>query len=319
MTSTMIAVDRVSKAYGTRVALSDVTFRVSSGTVLGLLGRNGAGKTTTLRILAGVTRPTTGTVSIGGIDGALASVQLRGKLGYLPESAPLYPELRVAEHLLFRAAQKGVSRRKRPDQVKRALSSVGAWQLRDTCCAHLSRGMRQRVGLADAILSEPPVLLLDEPTAGLDPNQTRETRELIRNLGQSSTVVVSTHILAEVDALCDSAMVIDQGKIVAEGTLAELYALGRSTELTLTLRTSVERALSILGNGIATRIAVEELELGIVRVLLGAPPEMNIEQFAEQVTLAVSSQGIPLREVAKKTASLEQIFAELTVHEEQRG
>jgi ABC-2 type transport system ATP-binding protein len=317
MTTPVIEVERVSKAYGTQFALSDITFRVSSGTVLGLLGRNGAGKTTTLRILAGVTRPTTGSVSIDGINGPQSSVQLRGSLGYLPESAPLYPELRVAEHLVFRAALKGIPRRKRHEQVKRALSRVGAWQLRDRCCAHLSRGMRQRVGLADAILAEPKVLLLDEPTAGLDPNQTRETRELIRSLRPTSTVVVSTHLLAEVDALCDSAIVIDYGRIVAEGTLPELYAMGRSTELVLTMRSSAERARSVLEDGFATHVVVESLEPGIVRAVVGCPPDTGVEYFAERVTLAITSQGIPLREVTKRTPSLEQIFAELTAHEEQ--
>lgn len=313
----VIEVERICKSYGTQVALSDVSFSVSKGTVLGLLGRNGAGKTTTLRILAGVLRPTAGTVSIEGVDSARASVKLRGKLGYLPESAPLYPELRVAEHLAFRAAQKGIGRSLRHEQVKRSLDLVNAWALRDTCCAHLSRGMRQRVGLADALLGAPPVLLLDEPTAGLDPNQTRETRELVRSLRATSTVIVSTHLLAEVEVLCDSAIVIDQGRVVAQGTLSELRALGRSTELVLTLRCSAERAREVLASEAAANPTVDELEPGIVRVQLACPAELDVEHFAERVTLAVTQQGIPLREVTRSTASLEQIFAALTAHEEQ--
>jgi ABC-2 type transport system ATP-binding protein len=313
----VIEVERICKSYGTQVALSDVSFSVSRGTVLGLLGRNGAGKTTTLRILAGVLRPTAGAVSIDGLDGAREPVKLRAKIGYLPESAPLYPELRVAEHLTFRAAQKGLVRRLRREQVKRALGLVNAWALRDTCCAHLSRGMRQRVGLADALLGAPPVLLLDEPTAGLDPNQTRETRELVRSLRETSTVVVSTHLLAEVEMLCDAAIVIDQGRIVAQGTLSELRALGRSTELVLTLRCSAERARDVLANETATHPTIVELEPGIVRVQFACPADLDVEHFAERVTTAVARHGIPLREVTKRAASLEQIFADLTTHQEQ--
>lgn len=306
----MIEVERISKSYGERVALSDVTFGLPRNSVVGLLGRNAAGKTTTLRILAGVIRPTVGRVTIDGIDAVHAPIQQRAMVGYLPESAPLYPELRVLEHLLFRAAQKGILRRDRAACAKRALSDAGAWHLRDVHCGHLSRGLRQRVGLADAILAEPRVLLLDEPTAGLDPNQTAETRSLIRRLGQSSTVVVSTHILAEVDAMCDSALVIHQGKLVAQGTLAELHALGQSSELMLTLRCSADVARATLG-ALETP-HVEELEPGVVRVTLSRPAAMSLDQLAEGATLAVTRQGIPIREVVRKSASLEQIFAELT-------
>jgi ABC-2 type transport system ATP-binding protein len=312
----MIDVERIGKTFGSHVALSDVTFRVPRGTVVGLLGKNGAGKTTTLRILAGVIRPTSGRVLVDGLDSAQDPLSARSRIGYLAESAPLYPELRVLEHLLFRAAQKRVARRDRHERVKQALSSVGAWQLRDCCCAQLSRGLRQRVGLADALLAEPPILLLDEPTAGLDPSQTRETRELIRKLGQTGTIILSTHLLAEVDAVCDSAIVIDRGTVVAEGSLSELHALGHCSELMLTLRTSTAQAEAALRDAPAQCIVVEDLDRGIVRVTLSCPAEMHLDELAEVVTSLVARHGIPVREVLRKTASLEQIFSELTVRGE---
>jgi ABC-2 type transport system ATP-binding protein len=314
----MIDVQRLTKTFGTHVALNDVTFRVPRATVVGLLGRNGAGKTTLLRILAGVIRPTAGRVLVAGLDGESCPLGARGQIGYLAESAPLYPELRVMEHLSFRASQKRIARKERLDRVKRSLSLVDAWQWRDNFCGHLSRGMRQRVGLADALLAEPPVLLLDEPTAGLDPNQAGETRELIDKLGQTGTIIVATHVLTEVDAICDSAIVIERGMVVAEGSLPELHALGRSSNLAVTLRATADQAEVALRECPAPRIAVEQVEAGVVRIVLSCPSEMRIEELAEFATAILARRGIPIREIRQETASLEQIFSKLTAVEEQR-
>lgn len=312
----MIQVERLSKTYGTHVALRDVTFQVSQGHVVGLLGRNGAGKTTTLRILAGVLRPTDGRVLFDGLDCASAPAQARASVGYLPEAAPLYTELRVEEHLLARAAQRGIAARERHERVSHALDQVNAQGVRHVLGANLSRGMRQRVAMADALLKDVPILLLDEPTAGLDPAQTRETRELIRRLGETRTVVVSTHLLAEVEVLCDSAIVIDRGAVVGQGSLTELRQLSRSTELSMTLRTTranAEEALRELG---APIIQFEEPEPGIVRIALGCPEGADLDTLAESATRAVTSRGIPVRELSRTSASLEQIFAALTSPEE---
>lgn len=308
----MIQVERLNKTYGTHVALREVTFQVSRGEVVGLLGRNGAGKTTTLRILAGVLRPTAGRVSFDGQDCATDPLRARGTIGYLPEAAALYPELRVEEHLVARAAQKGVARRERSGRVKWALSQVNARSFEQVLCGNLSRGMRQRVAMADALLKDAPILLLDEPTAGLDPSQTRETRELIRRLGETRTVVVSSHLLAEVEVLCDSVIVIDRGAVVGRGTLTELRQLSRAAELTLTLRTSRHSAEAALSQSAATSLTYEEPEPGIVRVVIGCPPDTDLDTLAEATTRIVTSHGIPVRGLTHKTASLEQIFAALT-------
>ena len=310
----MIAVEGVKKTYAGRIALDGISFEVERGRIVGLLGRNGAGKTTTLRILAGVTRPTAGRVVIDGLDDVHAKPSLRAQLGYLPETAPLYPELRVEEHLMFRAAQKGIGGSSRRECVARALASVGATELRGVIGAHLSRGMRQRVGLADAILTRPKLLLLDEPTTGLDPNQTRETRDLIRNLAPACTVIVSTHILSEVEALCDSAVLIDRGRVAAHGTLMELHGLGCNTELVMTLRTNVERASEVLSS-LDAPLAIEQLEGELVRVVVTCQSDASIDDIAERASKLVSDHGIPLRQVGRKAASLEGIFAELTREE----
>jgi ABC-2 type transport system ATP-binding protein len=314
--SDLIEVERLTRTFGTHVALAGVTFGVPRGTVVGLLGKNGAGKSTTLRLLAGVVRPDSGRIVLDGIDSADAPRAARQKIGYLPESAPLYPELRVEEHLFFRAAQKGIRWRERAQQVKRALSLAGAWHLRDVRCGHLSRGLRQRVGLADALLPESPILLLDEPTAGLDPNQTRETRETIRKLGETCTIIVSTHILAEVDALCESAIVIDRGRVVAHGTVSELHALGQSSRLFVTFRASPEQVELAISDCAAECLSRQELAPGVQQLELGCPAGTDIDTLAEIVTAAAARRGIAVREVQRRTASLDQVFAELTEPEE---
>lgn len=312
----MISVEQLRKVYGTYVALADVSFSIAQGSVVGLLGRNGAGKTTTLRILAGVLRPSAGCVRFDGIDCASDPIRARANVAYLPESAPLYPELRVSEHLLARAAQKGLSGKERPAVVQQALSKVGATEFAQVLCGQLSRGMRQRVALADVLLKPAPLLLLDEPTTALDPTQTRETRELIRSLGRSSTVLVSTHLLAEVEAMCDSAIVMDRGTIIAQGSLEELRRLGRSAELLVTLRTSVEHAQVALSTLNPALQSIVELEPGVVQLTFACPAETDLDAFAESITQVVAASGIPLRQVMRKPASLEQIFADLTASKE---
>ncbi len=210
----MIQVESLSRRYGSRLAVDDVTFHVDAGEIVGFLGPNGAGKTTTLRMLTGYLAPTSGSIRIDGIDAIASSIQARGRLGYMPEGVPLYRDMRVDEYLGHRAALKGV--REVADAVDRALELASVEDARRRIIGQLSKGYRQRVGLAEALIADPPLLILDEPTSGLDPNQVRQFRDLIKSFGGKKTVLLSTHILSEVEAVCDRLIVIHQGRKVAD-------------------------------------------------------------------------------------------------------
>jgi len=216
----MIEVNHLTKYYGEYPAVRDVSFEVAKGRVVGFLGPNGAGKSTTMRILAGFLTASGGKARIAGFDVFNDPIEVRRRIGYMPESNPLYGELRVDEYLRFRGGLKGLgwsARRKRIDYV---LKRCWLTDVRRQLIGTLSKGYRQRVGLADALLADPPVLILDEPTAGLDPTQIRETRKLIRELGDQHTMLLSTHILSEVEMTCDSVVIIYQGAVAEDGTLA---------------------------------------------------------------------------------------------------
>jgi ABC-2 type transport system ATP-binding protein len=216
----MIHVEKLNKYYGDYPAVRDVSFDVAKGQVVGFLGPNGAGKSTTMRILVGYITATSGKATIDGVDVFWNPIEARRKIGYMPESCPLYTDMKVDEYLRFRGGLKGLSRRERRIRIDYVAEKCWLQDVRKQLIGTLSKGYRQRVGLADALLADPPVLILDEPTAGLDPTQIRETRKLIRELGKQHTVLLSTHILPEVEMACDSVIIIQQGKVVAEGTLA---------------------------------------------------------------------------------------------------
>jgi ABC-2 type transport system ATP-binding protein len=218
----MIHVSHLTKYYGDYVAIRDVSFDVEQGQVVGFLGPNGAGKSTTMRILAGYLTATSGRATVAGLDVFWDPVGVRRKIGYLPESCPLYPEMRVVEYLTYRGGIKGLHGRACRLAVERVVERCWLGDVRRQLIGTLSKGYRQRVGLADAILHDPPVLILDEPTAGLDPSQIRETRGLIRDLGERHTVLLSTHILSEVEMTCDRAIIINRGRVAAAGRLDEL-------------------------------------------------------------------------------------------------
>jgi len=216
----MIVVEHLTKYYGDYPAVRDVSFEVDRGQVVGFLGPNGAGKSTTMRILAGFLTATSGKVRIDGCDVFWDPIGARRRIGYMPENCPLYGDMRVDEYLWFRGGLKGLSRRDRKQRLGYVLEQCWLSDVRHQVIGTLSKGYRQRVGLADALLADPPVLILDEPTAGLDPAQIRETRKLIRELDQHHTLLLSTHILSEVEATCDSVIVIYQGEVVESGALA---------------------------------------------------------------------------------------------------
>ncbi len=312
----MIEVEGLTKDYGTVVAVRDVTFSVGRGEVVGFLGPNGAGKSTTLRILAGFLGATSGKVRINGLDIGEDSLAARASLGYMPESAPLYPELRVREYLEFRARLKRVPRARRKAGVDRAIERASLTDMTETTIGHLSKGYRQRVGLADALVADPPLLILDEPTAGLDPNQVREVRALIQELAADHTVLLSTHILSEVEATCQRALVIDRGRLVAQGTLAELAKGRRSATLSLVLQDPSGLAAGILGKQPSVT-EVEPLEAvapadSLVRLRVTLNEGTAPLEAGPKLVRALVTSGVEVASIAPEVASLEQVFAELT-------
>ncbi len=315
----MIKVAQLSKSYGPVRAVRKVSFEVSQGAVVGFLGPNGAGKSTTLRILAGFLGFSRGSVTIGGHDIIEERIEALRQIGYMPEACPFYPEMRVVEYLRFRAELKAVRRAQRASEVDRVLGEAKASEMADVLIGHLSKGYRQRVGLADALLGSPPLLILDEPTSGLDPNQMRDVRELIRRLADRHTVLLSTHILSEVEATCDHLLVIDRGRLVAQGPIGELGA-GRDRErLEVVVGGSGKRASKVL--------AAHELVRDVVR---GEGPEPNTRlldvvlepralealggpgEATEQLVFALAEAQVGIRRIAPLSASLEQLFSQLT-------
>jgi ABC-2 type transport system ATP-binding protein len=320
----MIEVEALSKWYGSTQAVAGLSFRVDKGEVVGFLGPNGAGKSTTLRILAGFLGATSGRVRIAGHDLADEAMLAREKVGYMPELSPLYPEMRVGEYLGYRAELKRIGRRNRRDAVERAMAQAKVSDVESVRVGHLSKGYRQRVGLADALLGAPPLLILDEPTAGLDPNQIREVRALIRALGQEHTVLLSTHILPEVEATCSRVLVIARGRLVAQGSIDEIRTMRRSSAVRIRARGGPEQALAAARRVPGVRAA--EME-GPKEPAAGsgqaAEPEiftLSIEfqagadgpKATEQIVGALVAAGMFIREVVPRKVTLEQVFSDLT-------
>jgi ABC-2 type transport system ATP-binding protein len=227
----MILVENLTKYYGDYAAVRDISFTVERGQVVGFLGPNGAGKSTTMRILTGYLTATSGKASIDGKDVFWDPIEARRRIGYLPESCPLYTEMRVEEYLRFRGGLKGLSRSEIKTRVGYVLERCWLKDVRRQLIGTLSKGYRQRVGLADALLANPPVLILDEPTVGLDPTQIRETRKLIKELGKQHTVLLSTHILSEVEMTCDTVIIIYQGQVTVQGSLTGVRAMYQNRSL----------------------------------------------------------------------------------------
>lgn len=316
----MIEVERLSKDYGGVPAVSELTFAVRPGEVVGFLGPNGAGKSTTLRVLTGFMAPSRGRVRIGGLDVHPQPKAAQRLLGYLPEASPLYPELRVREYLAFRAALKGVSWRGRRAAVGRAMERANVVDVADVLIAHLSKGYRQRVGLADALVADPPLLILDEPTAGLDPNQIRDVRRLLAELRGTHTVLLSTHILQEVEASCERALVLHRGRLLADGTIEELRA--RRTARAAMLRTSgdertVHALLSALPELTSVRTFDGEADPDERRFELGFADGVNPKLALERIIGTLTTSGVGVREARLLAPSLEEVFESLTRREQQ--
>ncbi|WP_437281350.1 ABC transporter ATP-binding protein [Sorangium sp. So ce375] len=310
----MIEVEHLSKSYGSHQAVSDLSFQVSQGEIVGFLGPNGAGKSTTLRILAGFLGATSGRVRVAGHDIAEEPMRARAALGYMPETSPLYPEMRVSEYLAFRAELKLVPRRARREAVARALRDARVEDVASVLIGHLSKGYRQRVGLADALVGDPPLLILDEPTAGLDPNQIREVRALVRRLGRDRTVLLSTHILSEVEATCTRALVIARGRLIAEGSIDEIRAMRRSSGVRVVVRGAADAALAAARGAAGVRSAEAEAEAAgdAARLTVEFDAGADAGEAAERLVAALVGAGFGVRELVPHAPSLEQVFSELT-------
>jgi ABC-2 type transport system ATP-binding protein len=304
----MIDVEGLTKIYGPRTAVAGLSFHVEKGEIVGFLGPNGAGKTTTMRMLTGYLPPSDGRASVAGFDTFTQSLKARQHIGYLPETVPLYPEMAVADYLDFMAALRRVPNRS--TAVQRAMEATHIQDRARQNIGKLSKGYRQRVGLAQAIVHDPDVLILDEPTIGLDPRQIIEVRELIKGLAGQHTILLSTHILPEVEQICNRVLIIHRGKLVAEDTPKNLGARLRGAErLGLQVSgdgTSLVKALSAVP-GVQTVIAVSN-----GRYEIAMSPERDVRA---QIAATVVNGGWGLLEMAPVGMSLEEIFLQLTKEE----
>jgi ABC-2 type transport system ATP-binding protein len=313
----MIEVKHLSKLYGSTAAIQDVTFSVEPGEIMGFLGPNGAGKTTTMRILAGYLPATNGTAKVAGFEVHEDSMQVRQKIGYLPESPPLYPEMSIEGFLDFVARIKGVSAGDRPTRINYALEKCNLLDQRSILIRKLSKGFRQRVGIAQAIVHDPPVIILDEPTVGLDPKQIIDVRDLIKGLAGDHTVILSTHILPEVSAVCDRVTIIKKGSIVATNKPENLMS-----ELQISTSYEIETGgdysiLTSIVTGIPNFSMLEPIGTGLtengrLRIRVTAKAASDIGQ---DLSSSLISAGIPLYEMRRIQATLEDVFLELTTEE----
>lgn len=307
----MIQVEHLTKKYAGRAAVNDISFTVGSGEVMVLLGPNGAGKSTTMRIIAGFISATSGTVRVAGMDVVEHSLEVRRQIGYMPENNPLYGEMRVIEYLRFRGRIKGLGGARLRDRIDAVMTQLEIRDVARKPIAHLSKGYRQRVGLADALLHEPALLILDEPTIGLDPQQVRAVRALIRKLGKQHTVLVSTHILSEAEMICDRVLIMHGGRLIAQGTPGELaHQLGAGNQVSVEITGNVDafrKALACLPE--VTGIESKELNDGFTEFRIMA--RQNADIRAQVYRLAVDT-GCLLRKLAGHTISLEDIYVRAT-------
>jgi len=311
----VISVENLTKRYATKMAIEGMSFHVAKGEILGFLGPNGAGKTTTMRIITGYMPSTDGTVKVDGFDVADQPLEVRRRIGYLPENPPLYPEMTVLGYLTFVAKLKGVPKTKVRDDVNRAMEKVNITDVQSRIIAKLSKGYKQRVGIAQALLNDPPVLILDEPTIGLDPKQIHEVRELVKGLAGNHTVVLSTHILPEVEQTCHRVIIIDHGKIVAVDTPQNLRVQTQgAARIFMEVEGPAEdvlAAVKAVPGVLDARIANDN----------GARNRFQVDgeggrDVRTDLARTVVNKGWGLLELQSESMSLEDIFIKLTTAEE---
>lgn len=314
----MITVEHLTKYYGDHLAVDDISFEISEGHVYGFLGPNGAGKSTTMNIITGCLSATAGTVTVDGHDIFEEPNAAKRCIGYLPEHPPLYLSESVLEYLRFVGEVKGLKKQELEDQIDLVLEKTGTTEVQNRRIGDLSKGYRQRVGIAQALLGNPKVMILDEPTVGLDPIQIIEIRDLIKSLGKTHTVIFSSHILSEVQAICDQILMIAHGRLVAFG---EPEALQRQllTGQELLIRTdgseeAVKAALGDLTLPVMPDITPEE---GTARCCVHIRTEDDMDTAAEQAARSLMEHGLPVFELTQKKGSLEDVFLELTEQKEE--
>ena len=311
-----ISVRNLTKFYGDQKAVDDISFDVKTGEILGFLGPNGAGKTTTMKIITCFMPPTSGTVELDGMDILDHSIDVRRKIGYLPEMNPLYLDMNVLDYLEYAAQLHGMARTAIPNRIKEMAHVCGLENVRHKDIGELSKGYRQRVGLAQALIHEPEVLILDEPTSGLDPNQIVEIRNLIKQLGSAKTFILSTHILSEVQATCDRVLIIHEGRIVADGTPEQLQHDFRGAEsISLELKTNAANPLEQISPKLRALASVTGVELisqknSNVRFQLHVEKGMDVREAAFRLAV---SEGWVVLELSRRSTSLEDVFHKLTM------
>ena len=308
----MIEVENLTKSYGKHMALKGVSFQLEKGKIYGFLGPNGAGKSTTMNIMTGYIAPTDGTVRIDGHDIIKDAQEAKKCIGYLPEIPPIYPDMTVSECLQFAAEIKKVPKSEREEQIQDIMELTGIADIGSRLIKNLSKGYKQRVGLAQAVLGYPDIIILDEPTVGLDPKQIIEIRELIRKLGEKHTVILSSHILSEVQAVCDEILILSKGEIVAEGTTQELIAMMHKD---VTLEMEIEADREQLKNLLESFETLESFEWvdtadeTIQKVKIHTPAEVDIRK---ELFYRLAEEKMPIMSLQRMEDSLEDVFLELT-------
>jgi ABC-2 type transport system ATP-binding protein len=306
----MIKVEHLTKRYAGQTAINDLNFEVGQGEIMGFLGPNGAGKTTTMRILASFLPPTSGRASVAGFDIFEQSLQARAHLGYMPENVPLYNDMRVNEYLEYRAALKGVPHRRIGERVGDVKELCGLREVEKKMIGTLSKGYRQRVGLADALLHEPDLLILDEPTIGLDPNQIRQVRELIKNLGKQHTILLSTHILPEVEMTCSRVIIIHKGRIEACDTPENLLSqIRRAGGVVVEAKTGNDNGADELKKISGVREVMTDTDGDWKIFSLRVESGLDVR---EEVFQLAAVRRWSLRKLSERRATLEDVFVELT-------
>ncbi len=312
----MIEVENLTKLYGRRPAIRDISFTVGRGEIVGFLGPNGAGKSTTMRILAGFLAATEGTARVGGYDVAEASRAVRRRVGFMPENNPLHADMRVREYLKFRARLKGLSRHASRDRVDEVMEQFNLGDAARRMIGELSKGYRQRVGLADALVHEPELIILDEPTIGLDPHQVRTVRQFIKQLAENHTVLISSHILPEVEVTCTQLMIFHEGRVLAADTPAGLERqLGSHRRITVELEAEpavLETAWEEMAEVEHHRITPAEGRFQRCRLT-----PRDGKDLRPEIAALARSRGWPLRELTRDRHTLEDIFVHITQREEE--